>query len=451
MKYPEAEIHALVNEQFLKVKAVNSVVDSWIGFPRSQLQDHLVQQPSEHKLAYQAYHRLLEELNHRNYQIVFNFTHNHLSARLLDQLNVADQRGLRFQNGTKVLPQNSWEDFLNTYMTESLPTPFTITEVMAKAFGISIQHSLNGSASRSETAPIYLQVLTSDSKKNWGLDNFRQLKNLLQKTQPKRDLKVMCSEDELPRVEKYFDRSEIETPNLAKAQELLREAFCLVSGDTSIQHLAAQVSCPTVSLFMGSADSTKTAPFSRSSIIINANSECYPCRHSEACSQTSHVCASSITPEDVLKIFSKSLAAEENRAPKSYNEARRVLERAVWEQHLNPRELELDLILKAIRPEFLQMYCTEVSDFADNCETLLSLVISQRWQEARQFLLAIKKETPKEFQLVLSPWLRGDFQRRDLENIHQIRIKFLTEINKKIGSSNGRGRIHSIKEHSAEA
>jgi hypothetical protein len=116
--------------------------------------------------------------------------------------------------------------------------------------------------------------------------------------------------------------------------------------------LAAQQGCPVVSLFLGSADPIKTAPFQLGAWVIQGHSDCSPCSHAEACHQPRHFCGDSVSVETVYSLVEGVLKGKEIRlsqsrifqTQKSQNSIslvslngsfRSALEQTVWSAYLN--------------------------------------------------------------------------------------------------------------------
>ena len=93
-KYPNAEIHILMNKQFEGVSGLIPYVSQFHYFDRKLIQDGLVQ--AERPL-FEPYHRLeslLTELDKENYSEVINLTHNKMSGWLCSLIKGKEKKGL---------------------------------------------------------------------------------------------------------------------------------------------------------------------------------------------------------------------------------------------------------------------------------------------------------------------------------------------------------------------
>lgn len=471
-QFPQARIHFLINDQFLNVSSICPEVDVWKGLPRHRLQSLLAGSASQHDEAFDVLINLAEDLNAEEYDSIYNFTNNYLSARLMDLLKAPKKLGSQFENGSKRRPLNRWEDYLNEHISANQPSEFTLLETMSMAFEIPLPEPVSGKDSRRDfnneekPRPIYLQVLTSDSKKNWGLQNFKQLYLRLRSEEPRRSLKVLCSEAEKPLVAKYFDSNDIFCAGLPEVQEQLKGAALLVTGDTSIQHLAANVGCPILSLFLGSADATKTPPYSAAAHMIRSYVECYPCRHSDPCQKLTHLCAEEISGESVLsKILSilKSPSVDERSSsiksagpikfqnPRSYSGAAQLIERSLWNSYLSQEKVNFEFLFSIIKQEYLEQYLLNSRRFADAANGFLAELGHSSSAQDMSSLKKYFSMTDPEFRSCLLKISRNIFDTSELRDLNLIRLKANKDLTNYLRNTYGRQWTEPTQEYFSEA
>jgi len=92
------------------------------------------------------------------------------------------------------------------------------------------------------------------------------------------------------------------------AFSLLRKARLLLTGDTSVKHLAAAARTPIVEVSLGSSDLHRTGAYFHGSVIIQSREACAPCAHSKACHRERHFCATRIPPEVVAMVVGEVAA-----------------------------------------------------------------------------------------------------------------------------------------------
>jgi len=300
--YPESEIHILVNDLNIKAVELISGVNKVHILNRSYLQKNLVEENRPWIRAHQNLRHLIQNLNLEGYDLVYNLTHNFFSARLMDAISAKEKRGVRFQNGQAVPMSNSWAEYCNTQFSLSTQSQFHYIQILASSLGIEYP-ILSEKKSDQPSNRICLQVLTSDSKKNWSFVSFKNLIELLFKKYPHSVLTILGAPDEKKRIEDFFsglDGVEMLFPQWSELPALFRQTQLLITGDTSIQHLAVQSGVPVLSLFLGSANPLKTGPYQDGAIILQSRVSCTPCSHSRPCSKPTHLCEQDILPTDVL-------------------------------------------------------------------------------------------------------------------------------------------------------
>jgi|GEM_PF-5481191 len=107
---------------------------------------------------------------------------------------------------------------------------------------------------------IALQPFTSDAKKNWDLQKWKALAVILK--EQGFQLQILLSPNEAARFQEEGPSLEDEQRvcSLVDAKEILEAASLLISGDTSILHLAALTGTPSIGLFLGPANKYKICP-----------------------------------------------------------------------------------------------------------------------------------------------------------------------------------------------
>lgn len=349
-QYPGSEIHFLIYSQFQSVSALLPEVNRWHALDRQEIQKILVERDQSPLQAYRLLEKTVAELNHQKFDLVLNATHNRFSVRMMDLIEAREKRGVALEKGQKVMDQNRWQTYLNENFSEVRGSQFHYLEVLQKSLELSFR--LPEIAEKRNPKLILIQLLTSDTKKNWGLQKFHELKKRLEKEFPQDRVFGLCSMAEKEQVQNVFGWNEFLTPSLEEAAQLLKEARLLVTGDTSIQHLAAQQGCQVVSLFLGSADPVKTAPWQTGAYVIQGQADCAPCSHASACHQASHLCGEALSVESVFALVEGVLKEKEIRIFSSQvyrteavnnsfsvvpadNSFRKNLEQAVWSAYLN--------------------------------------------------------------------------------------------------------------------
>ncbi|QDK44139.1 lipopolysaccharide heptosyltransferase-I [Bdellovibrio sp. ZAP7] len=329
-KNPQAQIHLLINRQFSHVEGLlTGLVDNYHYFDRDSLQRGLGEASFNILWSHHQLDQLVQTLNNENYQQVLNFTHNKLSAYLLGALQVPMKKGLHHFEGKFQGLENPWLRYFNDRFSGVQPSLFHYVELLGKSFDLPVQKAAAMPATKSKQ--VLFQCLTSDTKKNWGLNNFKKLKETIESSLVDYKVKVLCAPFEKESLKAYFTDSDLIACDLLGAQEMLKQSCLLVTGDTSIKHLASQLGVPTVEIVLGSSDWTKTAAYSAATEIVSAQVPCAPCSHSQACSQKSQICAEQITVDQVFAAVWDKLSKKASVSTVSI----RDIERTSWSLQLD--------------------------------------------------------------------------------------------------------------------
>ncbi|MBV2168985.1 MAG: glycosyltransferase family 9 protein [Bdellovibrio sp.] len=347
-KHPEAEIHLLLNRQFASVeKVLEGAVDRYIYFDREALQKGLGESSYNILWSYTQVEKLVGELNQESYDVAINLTHNKLSAYLMGVIQASQKRGLYQEEGRFKGLSNRWLRYFNDRFSGSQKSLFHYVELLGKAFDIPVQTPL--AASRKKNKLVLLQCLTSDSKKNWGLERYFDLKRTIEVSLVDYEVCVLGASFERETLLKVFSEKDLLICDLPEARKHLQNADLLVTGDTSIKHMAAQVGTPIVEIAVGSSDPLKTGAYSSQAVIIQGEVACAPCSHSQACSQNSHLCAEDVTVEKVFAAVWDQLSGEKILERNLFQ----TLERAVWSLYLDKARSDVEPFYREAIAELL--------------------------------------------------------------------------------------------------
>jgi len=294
------EIHILINDEFAQLAHLYPQFKFHL-FPRKYLQN-LINRPETSLLApFEELRHFMTELNKHGFREVVNMTHTKLSAYVMDQIEAPIKRGLEFQKDRFKAFDNDDQKYFNETFSSNTRSQMHYLAALSKSLALPAPRLKNVEDRRSYDT-VYLQVLTSDAKKNWHLQNWQELAIRLNQIQPDWKIKVLCADFEVEKLQGYFSEDQIEVASLLEVREKLRTSRLLISGDTSIAHLAAETSTPAIILSLGSSDYTKTMPWIHGHWILTAEIACSPCSHSVQCSQALHECAESIRVSSVLSV-----------------------------------------------------------------------------------------------------------------------------------------------------
>ncbi|QDK36648.1 glycosyltransferase family 9 protein [Bdellovibrio sp. NC01] len=336
-KYPEAEIHLLVNKQFSSIeRLLSGVVNRFITFDREALQRGLGEAEFNILWSYSQLENLVQSLNAEGYDQVLNFTHTKLSAYLIGAIDAKAKKGLHQTDGKFAGLENRWLRYFNDRFSANQKSLFHYVELLGKSFDIPVPKKQNEQRAKSKT--VLLQCLTSNQKKNWGLFNFARLKRTIESALVDYKVQVLGASFERAELLEYFSDSDLLICDLPDAQKHLQAAALLVTGDTSIKHLAAQIGTPIVEIAIGSSDPVKTGAYSANAEVITTTVPCAPCGHAQGCTQKSHLCAEEITVDQVFAAVWDKLSGEKKKVISGQLD----LDRAVWSLYLDKEHKDLE-------------------------------------------------------------------------------------------------------------
>lgn len=459
---PNCEIHFLINSQFESVQKLLPEVKEWHLVPRNEIQKILVEREQTPLKAFEKLQTLLADINSRDFDLILNATHNRFSVRLMDLFVAKEKRGVSFDKGRKTADRNRWQVYLNEHFSDPQGSRFHYLEVLKRSLELDSEAPKVAESRQSKL--ILLQLMTSDPKKNWGLANFRELKRKVEERFPADRVLGLCSPQESDQVSKVFAWNEFITPSLEEAAELLKQARLLITGDTSIQHLAAQQGCSILSLFLGSADPRKTAPWQEGAWVIQGQAACAPCSHSSPCFQSEHLCANSVSVQSVFELAEGIL----NQAPVRLTSSRtyQMKSRGFSFLPLNPFETLAHRLEQAVWSNYLnQNRAADLSDISireSDISALLQMhnrfeVAVQGLRDERQSLSDVERSFPMWKDSLLrvkrDPTQEGSWA--ELQELIGLRRLILNQLSHQIpertGDSHGRDNRKSSQGDFAEA
>lgn len=323
-KYAQAEIHLLMNRQCEGISDfLNEFVDETHFFEREQY----LQRVSAHSSVKERILNVGDCLSRLpDFDVVYNFSHTRLSVDVISALSTQETKGLhRNSVGVMDLQNNRWLQYYNECFSGNRKSFFHGNEILSQAFDIPVPKL------EIEFRPsglIAFQCFTSDPKKNWPLAKFNALKKLIVDSYPNCRIQVLCAEQDKEALLEYFTESEIAACSFSEAFAILKEAKALISVDTSIKHLGALAKTPIVEINLGGSDVVKTGAYAVNTWNIHAEIACYPCMHSQKCSQNTHICSENISVEKVFSLFQELMES------KSYPQSESIY-RAAWSSYLS--------------------------------------------------------------------------------------------------------------------
>lgn len=337
MAQPHAQIDLLVNSGVETVAPIIPGINQVHVFERNRMQTALIDGSRPMFESFDVLGRLIERLSEEKYDALYNFTHNRLSGWLCGLIPADKKIGLALDGSGGVSFGSAWFRHLNQQVDFEEAQCFHHSDVFFAAVGgIAVQRQQSASdrqvldgvlcetpkgraeasailtaASGAETAEkssrvVLMQISTSDRKKEWGDQRFRALAQHLLTRHSDMTIFVLGANSEEARIQSFCNSVEGDQSRLVPAicsleavVSLLEEADLLITGDTSIKHIASASTTRVIELAVGSSDPFRTGPWKTGDVVVASRETCRPCGHSEGCHRESHFCASAIDVEEV--------------------------------------------------------------------------------------------------------------------------------------------------------
>lgn len=313
-KYPRARIDVLVHTPVARLQSIFPTVDRWHTIDREELQNGLGRAEIPLLTSFHVLREQCDALAEEHYDLIVNLTHTEYSAWITGYIPARAKLGVTFDSRGQAFFNSPWFRYLNQRAGAGATDILNYTDIFAEACEID-RTKLNWamrptSEGETEAAPftsgegerIVIQALTSDSKKNWHASRWISWIDSIMDRRSKATVILLGAPNEREALESiragcvHFKRIQVALLSLDGALALLNRSALLVTGDTSIKHLANAASCKVIEISLGSSDVRRTGIYKPDSLILDSKVPCAPCPHSAPCSQARHLCGEAIEP-----------------------------------------------------------------------------------------------------------------------------------------------------------
>lgn len=329
-KNPQCKIHLLIHSQFRTVTPLIKNVDKVIYFDHKLIQTGLGEADRGIFESYDRIEGLLAELTENNYDMLVNLTHTRLSGWLSSLIPAREKRGLVMDPSGSAKFGSRWFEYLNQTGSRQNEEAFHFIDIFF--YGVGLRgHNRKIVLNETETGKaeaelhcaalgpyICVQPLTSDEKKDWGVENWVQALAFLSDIKKSSTFVILGAPNEeaqlkvlSQKLNKHKVRHKICICSLEGAYSILLNCDLLITGDTSIKHMAAATAKPILELSIGSSSYQRTGAYSDKAVILQSIESCAPCTHSKACPYSEHKCAVRISPEGVALVAHAMLTKNE--------------------------------------------------------------------------------------------------------------------------------------------
>jgi len=326
-KHPEAQIDLLVNSQCASVAPLLASINNVIEFDRHGLQRGLGEASAPFFESYEKLSGLLDRIEGENYDLAINLTQNRLSGWLMGLIEARERRGLVMDNDGRGVFGSNWFRYMNQQIDLESSEVFHYNDIFRYALGLESVHSQQPALQETERGRaeadtclaqagdrkiVCVQALSSDIKKDWGLDRFAKMIAAFSARHPDVAIAILAAPFEKEKLRPLVSAlSEQGVPafmavtSFEGAYSLLKNSELLISLDTSLKHLAAAAGTKILEICVGSSDPYRTGADAHGAVIIRSKESCAPCVHSSPCHRDHHACAKRIPSEAVASIASE--------------------------------------------------------------------------------------------------------------------------------------------------
>jgi ADP-heptose:LPS heptosyltransferase len=341
------EIHLLVNRGVESVHEILPGIDRIHVFERTRMQAALIDANRPMFESYDVLEQLVDSLAQEKFDTIYNFTHNRLSGWLAGLIPSGKKVGLVLDGNGGVSFGSSWFRHLNQQVDFEELQSFHHSDIFfAAAGGLSLQrerrfhdvHILDNALRESPVGQkralqileetgydasaggslVAIQITTSDSKKEWGDSRFKNLVEKIVSAHAGHRILVLGAPSEALRIKEFIDslpgqvRTQVHAAivSLPVVVSLFEACDLVITGDTSIKHIASASSATVFELAVGSADPFRTGPWKHGDFVVASRESCRPCGHSEKCHRETHACSETVASHEVAGLV---LAFLDNR------------------------------------------------------------------------------------------------------------------------------------------
>jgi ADP-heptose:LPS heptosyltransferase len=282
----DAQVDVLTFKSSAGLQNMIPTVRRWWTIDRDQLQAGLGRADLPMLSSYSLLKEKLDSINAEEYDLIVNLTQTHFSAWVAGYLKSPDRLGLTYDTKGIAHFYSPWFRYLDDRAEGFVEDVFHHTDIFAHACGIGEQRrdwtmralftaqteieKLN----LKETETVILQMFTSTDEKNWTEVNWLQMVKELKAQRPQAQFVALGSPAEEKRIREIAAKSEVEIVpaivSLEGALALMNRSHLLITGDTSIKHLANASSIKVLELSIGWSDWRRTGAYKADSLILRA-------------------------------------------------------------------------------------------------------------------------------------------------------------------------------------
>ena len=327
-KYPVRQVDVLCFAGVDRLSPLTPFVRRWWTLDRAELQDGLGRADVPLLTSFDILAERLDQISTEGYDLVINLTHTKFSGFVTGYVKAREKLGLAIDPAGRPFFHSPWIRYLDEHAQDPGADVFHHTDVFWQACGLdAVPKSFTlarTAAGRAEVDALGLdqrpivavQAFTSDERKTYPAEQLIAALDRLTTINPEVQLVLLAAPDEAARVEdlnaRLKTRGTVAVTSMEGALSLLDRARVLITGDTSIKHLACFTGVRILELSLGPSDVRRTGAFKPGSFILQSPAACAPCGHAAGCSQLRLVCADEIDAKTVAQVADHLTRGEES-------------------------------------------------------------------------------------------------------------------------------------------
>ena len=330
-KYPDSRITLLVNSAFTEVCKGIPYIDDLMEFDMKGYLLRLTE--GKHSLIenYKILDTLVNNINHKEYDLAVNVTHSRTSAILVSLIRAKELRGFTISSEGHRVIKHPWVRYFFNVIPNRDYNPFHIVDMYLKigdvkpatrglVYNVSEEDELKAEQILSKEEVHEKDVLVgfhlgaSRDEKTWPVSSYAELADMIQEkfgshillfgTPGEADLAA-----EFEKCAKTRPVNLVGKTGVGELAGVLKKCKLFISNDTGPLHVATLAGIKVIDISIANVHFRETGPYGEGHYVIQADLPCSPCGFDVKCNDW--VCKSLVTPENVFEVVRMALTGRD--------------------------------------------------------------------------------------------------------------------------------------------
>jgi ADP-heptose:LPS heptosyltransferase len=351
-KYPHSRITLLVNSAFTEVCKGVPYIDDLMAFDMKGYRLRLIE--GKHSLIdnYKILDTLVNNINHREYDLVVNVTHSSVSAVLVSLIRAKEVRGFTISSEGHRVIKHPWVRYFFNVIPNRNYNPFHIVDMYLKigdvqpvtrglVYHVSEEDTLRAEQILDKEGVHVNDVLigfhlgASKDDKTWPVSSYAELADMIHNNIGARIL-LFGTPGEATLASEFEKCAETRPVNLigktgiGDLASVLKKCRLFVSNDTGPLHIATSAGTKVLDISMANVHFMETGPYGEGHYVMQADLACSPCGFDVQCKD--RVCKSLVTPEKVFEVVNVAIGGTHEEKNFDMTKMKQV---QVYKSHFN--------------------------------------------------------------------------------------------------------------------